>query len=71
MKRTLTTLGILMAMVIPAIAATTAEATGTSWLTILLIGFGSLVVFGQLIPGMVLIGGMVKGLFGKDATKTV
>ena len=70
MRRTMTTLGALMAMVTPAIAAGGMETEGISLITILLIGFGALIVVGQLIPGIVLFGGMVKGLFGKGVTKT-
>ena len=69
MKRTMTTLGALTAWATPAIAAGGMETEGTSLITILLIGFGALIVVGQLIPGIVLFGGMVKGLFGHDATK--
>ncbi len=70
MKRTMTTLGALMAMATPAIAAGGMETEGTSMFTILFVGFGALIVVGQLIPGIVLFGGMVKGLFGKGTTKT-
>jgi len=71
MKRTLTTLGALMAMVTPAMAAGATETEGTSLITMLLIGFGTLIVVGQLIPGMILLGGMVKGMFKATATKTL
>jgi hypothetical protein len=71
MKRTLTTLGVWMALTATATAATGTDATGTSWITILLMGFGALIVVGQLIPGIVLFSGMVKGLFRKDATKAL
>ena len=71
MKRTLTTLGALMAMVTPAMAAGATETEGTSLITMLLIGFGTLIVVGQLIPGMILLGGMVKGMFKTTATKTL
>jgi len=71
MKRTMTTLGALMAMATPAIAAGATETEGTSLITILLIGFGGLIVVGQLIPALVLFGGMVKGMFGHGATKTL
>ena len=70
MKRTMKTLGALMAMATPAIAAGATETEGTSLITILLIGFGALIVVGQLIPAIVLLRGIVKGLFGHDATKT-
>ncbi len=70
MKRTMTTLATLVAMATPAIAAGGMETEGTSLITVLLIVFGALIVVGQLIPGIVLFGGMVKGLFGHDTTKT-
>jgi hypothetical protein len=70
MKHTMTTLGTLMAMATPAMAGGM-ETEGTSLVTILLIGFGTLIVVGQLIPGIVLFGGMVKGMFKATATKTL
>jgi hypothetical protein len=70
MKHTMTTLGALMAMATPAMAGGM-ETEGTSLVTILLVGFGALIVVGQLIPAMVLFGGMVKGLLRATATKTL
>jgi hypothetical protein len=70
MKRTMTTLGALMAMATPAMAGGM-EAEGTSLVTILLAGFGALIVVGQLIPALVLFGGMVKGMFKATATKNL
>jgi hypothetical protein len=70
MKRTMTTLGALMAMATPAMAVGATETEGISLITILLVGFGALILVGQLIPGIVLLSGMLKGLFGKGATKT-
>jgi hypothetical protein len=70
MKRTMTTLGALMAMATPAMAGGI-ETEGTSLVTILLVGFGALIVVGQLIPALVLFGGMVKGLFRAAAIKTM
>jgi hypothetical protein len=64
MKRTITTLGALMAWTTPAIAAG-AETTETSLITFLFFGFAALIVVAQLIPGLILIYGMIKGLFGK------
>jgi len=71
MKRTMTTLGALTAMATPAIAAGGTETAGTSLITVLIAVFGALIVVGQLIPALVLFGGMVKGLFGHDAPKTL
>ena len=70
MKRTMTTLGALMAMATPAIAAGATETEGIGLITILLIGFGGLIVVSQLIPAIVLLWGIVRGLVGHDATKT-
>jgi hypothetical protein len=70
MKHTMTTLGALMAMATPAMAGGM-ETEGTSLVTILLVGFGALIVVAQLIPALVLFGGMVKGLFRAAAIKTM
>jgi hypothetical protein len=70
MKRTMTTLGALMATAAPAMAAGATETEGMSLLTILLIGVGGLIVVSQLIPAIILLRGIVKGLFGHGATKT-
>jgi hypothetical protein len=67
----MTTLGALMAMATPAIAAGATETEGTSLITIMLIVFGGLIVVGQLIPALVLFGGMIKGMFKATATKTL
>jgi hypothetical protein len=50
MKRIMTTLGAFMAGTTPAIAAGGAETTEISPITVLLLGFGALIVIGQLIP---------------------
>jgi len=71
MKRTMTTLGTLMAMATPAMAAGGMETEGTSLVTILLVGFGALIVVGQVVPALVLFGGMVKGMFKTTAAKTL
>jgi hypothetical protein len=70
MKRTMTTLGALTAWATPAIAAGGVETEGISLITILLLGFGALIVVGQLIPGLVLFCGIIKGMLGHDATET-
>ncbi len=69
MERMMTLWGALTAGSIPVTAAGGTEATGTSLLTILLLGFGALIVVGRLIPGLVIFGGIVKGLFGKRGAK--
>ena len=70
MKRTMTTLGALMAMATPALAAGGMETEGTGLVTMLLLGFGAVIVVGQLVPAMVIFCGMVKGLL-KGAAKTL
>ena len=70
MKRTMTTLGALMAVVTPAMAAGGMETEGTGLVTMMLLGFGALIVVGQLIPAVVIFCGMVKGLL-KGAIKTL
>ncbi len=69
MKRTMTTLGALMAMAAPAMAAGATETEGMGLITILLIGVGGLIVVSQLIPAIILLRGIVKGLFGYDVIK--
>ncbi|OHE24490.1 MAG: hypothetical protein A2X92_07800 [Syntrophus sp. GWC2_56_31] len=69
MKRTITTLGALMATATPAIAAGATETEGMSLITILLIGVGGLIVVSQLIPAIILLRGIVKGLFGVTVRK--
>jgi hypothetical protein len=69
MKRTMITLGTLMAWTTTAIAATGQEPTGISLMTILFVGFGALIVVGQLVPALVIFCGMIKGLFGVGATE--
>ena len=71
MKRIMTTLGALTAWATPALAAGGMETEGTSLMTLLLLGFGALIVIGQLIPGLVMFCGAVKGMLGRDATKTL
>lgn len=65
MKHTMTTLGALMTWTTPVWATGGMETEGTGLITILFIVFGTLIVVGQLIPALVILGGMVKGLLGK------
>jgi hypothetical protein len=69
MKHLMTTLGALTVWTAPAIAAGGTETEGTSLITILFLGFGALIVIGQLIPGLVMFCSMVKGLFVEAARK--
>jgi hypothetical protein len=70
MKHFMTTLVALTAWATPAIAGGGMETENTSLITILLLGFGAVIVVFQLIPGLVIFCGMVKGLF-ESATKTL
>jgi hypothetical protein len=70
MKYITTTLGALIAMATPAIAAGATETEGMSLVAILLIGVGGLIVVGQLIPAIALFRGILKGLFGHGIAKT-
>ncbi len=70
MKHIMTTLGALMAWTTPALAAGATDATGTSLITILFLGFGALIVACQLIPGLALLCTMIKGLLGLGVIKS-
>ena len=69
MKRTMTTLGAWMAMVTPVMAAGATETDGTSIGIIVFLAFAALIIAFQLIPGFFLLSAMIKGIFGKGATK--
>jgi hypothetical protein len=71
MKRTLTTLGALMATTTQALAFGGPETADTDLWTILFIGFGALIIACQLVPGVILFGSALKTLFrkvGNEAT---
>ena len=70
MKRTLTTLGALMITTTPALAYGGAETTETGLLVTLLLGFGIVIIAGQLIPGLILFYSTLKALFGKIGKET-
>ncbi len=70
MKRTMTTLGALMATTTPALAFGGPETTGTSLLVTIFLGFGTLIIVCQLIPGLVLFCSILKTIFGKVAKET-
>jgi hypothetical protein len=70
MKLIMTIIGTLMVWATPVLASSGTEETGASLLVILFLGFGALIVLGQLIPGLVLFCTMMKGLFSKIAIKT-
>jgi hypothetical protein len=67
MKRTITTLGILMATGTPALASSGTGTAGTSFFVILFLAFGALVIIGQLIPAVMLFISTLRALFGKTA----
>ena len=64
MKIVMTILTAVMVEATPALASGDPEATGTSLLVLLFLGFGALIVAFQLIPSVVLFSSMLKGLFG-------
>jgi len=71
MKRMMIIFGAVMAWTAPAIAAGGTETTGISLIIILLLGFRALLVVGQLIPGLIIFCGIVRGLFRKTARKSL
>jgi hypothetical protein len=70
MKHTMTTLGALMAMATPAMAAGATETEGTSIGIIVFLAFAALIIAFQLIPGFFMLSAMIKGILGKGVTKT-
>ncbi len=70
MRRTLTTLGTLMITTTPALAYGGPETTETSLLVTLFLGFGIIIIVGQLIPGVILFTSALKALFGKRSKET-
>ena len=63
MKTTLRTIAAALLAVNSAFAATGAEAEPYGIMFYLFIGFGALIVVAQLVPGLMLLGGMIRGLF--------
>ena len=70
MKRTLITIGTLIAAATPALASGGPETAGTSLFVTLFLAFGFLIILCQLVPGVVLFCSIVKTLFGNTAKKT-
>ena len=66
MKRTMTTLGALIATTTPAMAFGGPETTGTSLLVTVFLGFGTLIIVCQLIPGLVLFCSILKTILVKQ-----
>ena len=62
MRRTLlNSMAIVLATATTALAA--GEESGGNWIWMAFLGFGALIVVGQLIPAVMLFGSMVKGIF--------
>lgn len=57
----------LLAVPAAALAASGAETEGNGFLVTLFLAFGALIIVFQLIPGLVLFGSMLKGLFTRSA----
>ena len=62
MKTTLRTIAAALLAVNSAFAATGAEAEPYGIMFYLFIGFGALIVVAQLVPGLMLLYGMIKGV---------
>jgi hypothetical protein len=63
MRTLINTLFAVACWTVPAIAAGTGVAKGSSFLMILFLGFAALIVVFQFIPGLVLFYSMLKGIF--------
>lgn len=70
MKTTIRTLTAILALSSPALAASSADSEGNGLLVTLFLGFGALIIVFQLLPGLILFGSMLKGLFTKQAKET-
>jgi hypothetical protein len=70
MKTTINTLTALIAAATPALAASGAESEGNGFLVTLFLAFGALVIALQLIPGLLLFGSMIRGIFSKPAEES-
>ncbi len=62
MKRTLTTLGVLIGNVTPLWAATTGREDNSDLFVWIFLGFCALIVIAQLIPAAMVLLGLVKGV---------
>ena len=71
MKRTLTTMGALVAATTPAFASGSPEPAGTGLLVVLFVAFGLAIVLLQLVPGAVLLGSLVKTLVSDSQKKSL
>ena len=71
MKLIIAVVTAIMVKTTPVLASSGQETVGTGFLALLFLGFGSLIVICQLIPGLALFCSMLKGLFNSTATKSV
>lgn len=67
MKTTARALFAFLAASGTALAASSAESEANGFLVTLFLAFGALVIAFQLLPGLILFGSMMKGLFSKPA----
>jgi hypothetical protein len=69
MRTLMRTIIVTLASVAPALAAEGSLVKGSSILIILFLGFASLIIVFQFIPGLVLFVSMLKGLFTRSPNK--
>ncbi|RNC72735.1 MAG: hypothetical protein ED859_01880 [Desulfuromonadales bacterium] len=67
MKTMIYALLAILASSTTVLAAGSAESEGNGFLVTLFLAFGALIIVFQLVPGLLLFGSMVKGLFIKPA----
>lgn len=67
MKTLQLTLATLSATVSPALATPAASSSDSGLMTWLFIGFFALIVVAQLVPGLLLVGSVIKGLLSSAA----
>ena len=70
MKTIIRTSALLLAWVLPAVAAGGSDAEGSGLLLYLFLGFVALIVVFQFTPGLVLFATMVKELFSRAPKKS-
>jgi hypothetical protein len=61
--------GILIMLAGSAFADAGAGVNDNGWLWMLFLGFGAVIVVFQLVPSVILMGAMLKGLFGSPIEK--
>lgn len=69
MKTTAAALIAVLAASGTALAASGAEAEANGFLVTLFLAFGGLVIAFQLVPGLILFGSMIRGLFSRPASE--